>query len=686
MAEPVTPTPTQPEALDPAAEPAKKTLEAIEVSVGKGSSLIKDNMPLHAKLTHLVALVVTSIIALFVAAVLCDGRSVVYLKPVDKLPRLTSPYYIKYGLDYRADELLGPTYGVGLHHDASGFTWTEAGAKQSLQTYINELGFLQTIAAVPSVIATDGLKHPVHFLSCDRLKATAQSAMGLGFIAEIVAALMIIFHGCALLGVLSGLVRAKVAKVLGVLVWFTITAGFLIVIGLALGIMDTTWNCKNDFIPEIKLSDHFYFTYGLGFGYTGYVCANLVLMMICVFTSTEDGKKAAVPMPNMKAAVGKIVGGVFVGMLVVMTVSLSVAGSQGAFDDDGVDKSNGFTSGKYAVSTKEGGSGGNPCYKQKPYDAGPGDQYFVNVECAKDGIIQVLEQAGANITKGFVGGMDAGTWRVPITEPYHATDLCPVNVHWHLGAEHLSLGQFDGEGSGPAGDGGDSHDDDKYNERRRLGGKGGNSTVRLGFQCHHYKEELDRSLFDDFDFKECEQMLVGETYEVHWPHSAAGMCGSEWQYQTPFYDGVFCKDGVINILTPLNTYENIGVQGQVFTIVNSDAPEYQYDNLFEGMIVDGNPGTEKLNKGFGVDMAYYTGSTTGTTRDNFKCSRYSPITRQVDRTCHMISAQSFEKMCKKMKLNRDDMSSDLHPHGARQLVNKTLTANNQGSTNHADYN
>merc|ERR1719454_1470755 len=102
---------------------------------------------------------------------------------------------------------------------------------------------------------------------------------------------MIIFHGCALLGVLSGLVRAKVAKVLAVLVWFTITAGFLIVIGLALGIMDTTWTCKNDFIPEIKLSDHFYFTYGLGFGYTGYVCANLTLMMICVFTSTEDGKK-----------------------------------------------------------------------------------------------------------------------------------------------------------------------------------------------------------------------------------------------------------------------------------------------------------------------------------------------------------------------------------------------------------
>ena len=50
---------------------------------------------------------------------------------------------------------------------------------------------------------------------------------------------------------------------------------------------------------------------------------------------------------------------------------------------------------------------------------------------------------------------------------------------------------------------------------------------------------------------------------MHWPHSAAGACGTEWQYQTPFYDGVFCKEGIVNILTPLNTYEKIGVQGQV---------------------------------------------------------------------------------------------------------------------------
>jgi hypothetical protein len=38
-------------------------------------------------------------------------------------------------------------------------------------------------------------------------------------------------------------------------------------------------------------------------------------------------------------------------------------------------------------------------------------------------------------------------------------------------------------------------------------------------------------------------MKVGETYEVHWPHPALGDCGTPNQFQTPFYDGVFCKVG-----------------------------------------------------------------------------------------------------------------------------------------------
>jgi len=111
------------------------------------------------------------------------------------------------------------------------------------------------------------------------------------------------------------------------------------------------------------------------------------------------------------------------------------------------------------------------------------------------------------------------------------------------------------------------------------------------------------------------------------------------------------------------------VQGQVFTIINDNTGAYDYDDLINGMRVGGD---------FGADMAMYTGSTTGTSRTNEVCSRYAPITWQVDRKCHLISAKSFDKLCKDMLAVRDDMSGDVHPHGARMLVNDSrLVADNQ---------
>jgi hypothetical protein len=108
------------------------------------------------------------------------------------------------------------------------------------------------------------------------------------------------------------------------------------------------------------------------------------------------------------------------------------------------------------------------------------------------------------------------------------------------------------------------------------------------------------------------------------------------------------------------------VHGQVFTIVNDES--YFYPDMIRGMIVD---------KDMGKDIQIYTGSTTGETRSNEMCSQYAPITWQVDRKCHMISASSFDKMCYDMKMQRDDMSDDLHAHGSRELVHDDLAANNQ---------
>jgi len=64
-----------------------------------------------------------------------------------------------------------------------------------------------------------------------------------------------------------------------------------------------------------------------------------------------------------------------------------------------------------------------------------------NLACFVNGIREAGEQSGADVTDGFTGDIDTNV--TPITVPYYKTALCPVNVHWHLGAEHRSAGQFD---------------------------------------------------------------------------------------------------------------------------------------------------------------------------------------------------------------------------------------------------
>ena len=95
------------------------------------------------------------------------------------------------------------------------------------------------------------------------------------------------------------------------------------------------------------------------------------------------------------------------------------------------------------------------------------------------------------------------------------------------------------------------------------------------------------------------------------------------------------------------------------------------------MLVNGE--NSVTGQDFGKDIAMYTGSTTGTSRNNEVCSRFTPITWQVDRKCHLISASSFDKLCADMKAKKDDMSSDFYPHGSRMASADHLVANNQQS-------
>lgn len=272
-----------------------------------------------------------------------------------------------------------------------------------------------------------------------------------------------------------------------------------------------------------------------------------------------------------------------------------------------------------------------------------------NVECVVDAMTNVGPQAGANVTKGYQGNMNVDY--TPITTEYWKNAMCPVNVHWHLGAEHLSVGEYDETGKGPA------VDADPEN--------------RQGFMCTKY-DENDSKFTKPYDWKHCVGMQVGATYEVHWPHSAAGACGTPDQYQTPFYDGVFCNldEATLGTLQAQDIANSVGVHAQIFTVVNDES--YFYPNMMRGMIVDGD---------MGKDVAKYTGSTTGDKRNNEICSQYTPVTWQVDRKCHLISASSFDQMCAEMKMQRDDMTDDLHAHGSRELVADDLAANNHQNRN-----
>ena len=95
--------------------------------------------------------------------------------------------------------------------------------------------------------------------------------------------------------------------------------------------------------------------------------------------------------------------------------------------------------------------------------------------------------------------MDVGDIE-PNTNPFSQSTICPVNVHWHLGAEHYSVGEFDENGSGP-------HMSEETTK------------VQDGFRCHHYDAE-DTKFTAPYDWKHCVDMELS---------TLASLCrGSLW--------------------------------------------------------------------------------------------------------------------------------------------------------------
>merc|ERR1712224_31144 len=111
-----------------------------------------------------------------------------------------------------------------------------------------------------------------------------------------------------------------------------------------------------------------------------------------------------------------------------------------------------------------------------------------------------MGQSGVNVSEGYTGAFDTSPLtngvanRGPITSHYWQAGLCPVNVHWHLGAEHLSVGQYDENGDAAHFSLDDTYSHAGLNREGASDGPGGGrlrrrlagSRVRKGFSCHHY--------------------------------------------------------------------------------------------------------------------------------------------------------------------------------------------------------
>lgn len=240
---------------------------------------------------HLVCITIAVIIVAFVSTLLSDGRSIVVLKEYG--PIVTNTAIVS----ARLTDLLGHSYGIGLHHDSSGRSWSAVDPPGTgltgglmLNELIEALGAPAVLAALPSVIAHDSLKHPVQFLSCIELRNTGLSAMALAFIADALAAVLILLHAA----VLGGLFKPKLAKIVLSLIWFVITIGIMIVVILACIIFTHQWDCDQPVIPTLRVGDHFDLNYGLPLAVIGFVAAGLALLaVVTMLSSAEEPSSAA---------------------------------------------------------------------------------------------------------------------------------------------------------------------------------------------------------------------------------------------------------------------------------------------------------------------------------------------------------------------------------------------------------
>ena len=377
------------------------------------------------------------------------------------------------------------------------------------------------------------------------------------------------------------------------------------------------------------------------------------------------------------------------GDVVTNNITVTFDVDDAAFDDD--DTSDAYSS-SFLLGAR--GFGNNPCIDESGKatlrsDTGQGFGVGLgDLDCEH---ASVGAQSGTDVTKGAEGMMDPSVGPI---QDYNAAGMCTVNVHWHIGAEHRSEGEYDENQSF------DHPNKDTYaGSHRRLASADG--SMQIGHMCNVGKQlwdEADPSVqksdgsVNEYDWKYCKDMHVGLTYEFHWPHSSLGACQTPWQYQYHFLDGVLCQatmggltyaDAAAALTSdPPGAY--IGVEGQVFTIVNGgDAaakrPTWDVLNGWDRQAIE-----ETKNDATG-GVAYYQGSTTGDAANNDDVCRGTGnlVTWHQDRKCHTLEASTMDEMCRRMLvISADDMSPDVAPHGARETVTAALSDTPE---DHPDY-
>ena len=221
---------------------------------------------------HTVAICVSTALVLCFTAVLADGRSLVTLKTED-LPVITNHPYVTAA---DAGVLLGRSYGIGLHHDQAGRSWSHVDENVGiLEDILAKHGRVATLAALTSynntfdpstgLIGLNALKHPVTFFGCSGLRGAGLSAMALGCIADAIAGATVIFHTAAL----TGLMPNEKGKTMALLMWTLLSIIFTIIVMLEGSIYTTTWDCEQPIVPTLRLADSFDLTYGLPFAIVG---------------------------------------------------------------------------------------------------------------------------------------------------------------------------------------------------------------------------------------------------------------------------------------------------------------------------------------------------------------------------------------------------------------------------------